>query len=102
MHDEGKRRGPRMRWLVDHHVRPLYEAFRALLERAQQHGVLPAHVGALHFHYVLVGAVGLIFHQAEECRRLTGVDPMEPAAVEAHAAAVEHLLLGPALTEEVR
>jgi len=87
MHDEGKRRGPRMRWLVDHHVKPLYEAFRGLLERAQRHGTLPAHVDALHFHYVLIGAVGLIFHQAE---------------VEAHAEAVEHLLLGPAATEDAR
>ena len=102
MHDEGKRRGPRMRWLVDHHVKPLYQAFRAQLERAQQRGALPAHVDALHFHYVLIGAVGLIFHQAEECKRLTGVDPSDPAVTEAHAEAVEHLLLGPARKEEAR
>jgi len=27
MHEEGKRRGPRMRWLVDHPVKPLDETF---------------------------------------------------------------------------
>lgn len=95
MHDEGKRRGPRMRWLVDRYARPMYARVRARLESAQQRGLLPAHVDPLHFHYILVGAVGLIFHQAEECRRMTGVDPMDPDAVEAHADAVVHLLLGP-------
>ena len=30
MHDEGKRRGPRMRWLVDRHVKPLYEKLAPL------------------------------------------------------------------------
>jgi AcrR family transcriptional regulator len=95
MHDEGKRRGPRMRWLVDRHVRPLYERVREMMSSAQQRGLLPAHIDPLHFHYVLIGAVGTIFHQAEECRRLTGVDPMAPEAVEAHADAVAYLLLGP-------
>jgi AcrR family transcriptional regulator len=95
MHDEGKRRGPRMRWLVDRHTRPLYEGVRGLLANAQKRGLLPAHIDPLHFHYVLVGAVGIIFHQAEECRRLTGVDPMAPESIEAHADAVIHLLLGP-------
>ena len=32
MHDEGKHDGPRLRWLVDRHVRPLYEGIGALLE----------------------------------------------------------------------
>jgi AcrR family transcriptional regulator len=95
MHDEGKRRGPRMRWLVDRHVRPLYEEIIAILRAAQARGFLPAHIDPLHFHYILIGAIGLIFHQAEECRRLTGVDPCDDAVVDAHAQAVAHLLLGP-------
>ena len=96
MHDEGRRRGPRMRWLVDRHVKPLYEAMRVLLERTQDRGFLPADLAPIHFHYILAGSVGLIFHQAEECRRLSGLDPFDPAVVEDHARAVEHLLLGPA------
>lgn len=95
MHDEGKRRGPRMRWLVDRHVRPLYEGMRTILEGARDRGLLPSDIDPLHFHYMLVGAVGLFFHQAEECRRLTGHDPAEEAMVEAHARAVEYLFLGP-------
>jgi TetR/AcrR family transcriptional regulator len=95
MHDEGRRRGPRMRWLVDHHVRPIYEGTMGLLQTAQRRGVLPAHIGPLHFFYILVGAVGMIFHQAEECRRLAGVDPANDAVIEAHADAVCFLLFGP-------
>lgn len=94
MHEEGKRGGPRMRWLVDRHVRPLYEALLPVIESAQQEGVLPGGIAPFHFFYILAGSVGVIFHQAEECRRLAGIDPEEEAAVEAHARAVEYLFLG--------
>ncbi len=49
----------------------------------------------IHFHYILAGSVGLIFHQAEECKRLIGADPFDEAIVEEHARAVEYLFLGP-------
>jgi TetR/AcrR family transcriptional regulator len=95
MHDEGKRGGPRMRWLVDRHVRPMYESLTAVFGDAQKRGLLPPGIAPLHWHYILAGSVGLIFHQAEECKRLTGLDPADEAMVEAHADAVVHLLLGP-------
>jgi AcrR family transcriptional regulator len=95
MHEEGKRRGPRMRWLVDRHAKPLYEALSALSERARGRGVFQLDIAPIHLHYILAGSVGLIFHQAEECKRLSGVDPFDDAVVEEHARIVEHLLLGP-------
>jgi len=101
MHEEGKRRGPRMRWLVDRHVKPMYEAVVGLLHRSQERGFLPAHISPLHFHYALVGAVSFIFHQAEECKRLTGVDAFERQTVEDHARAVEYLFLGPPIEENI-
>ena len=91
MHEEGKRDGPRTRWLVDRHVRPLYDAIVGVLAR----GELDLGISPIHFFYVLVGSVGVIFHQAEECKRLTGVDPFDPEVVEEHARVVERLLLGP-------
>ncbi len=102
MHDEGKRRGPRMRWMVDRHVKPLHTALVPLIRRAQQGGLLPAGIDPIHFVYILAGAVGVIFHQAEECKRVSGVDPTDPAAVESHARAVEHLFLGPPNEESPR
>ena len=95
MHDEGKRRGPRMRWIVDRHVKPMFRRLVPVMGRLQELGRLPADVPPHHFAYALVGAIDTIFNQAEECRRVTGTDPLDPAAVEAHARAVEHMLLGP-------
>ncbi len=94
MHDEGKRRGPRMRWIVDRHVKPMYEAVCGLFERARASGALQLDVPPVHLFYILAGSVGMLFHQAEECRRVTGTDPFDPAVVEAHARAVERMLLG--------
>ncbi len=94
MHDEGKRGGPRMRWMVDRHVKPAFQALVPLIESAQSAGILPGRIDPIHFIYALAGAAGVIFHQSEECKRLSGIDPMNPAAVEAHARTVEHLFLG--------
>lgn len=95
MHEEGKRKGDRMRWLVDRHVKPMFDSVSGLLERSSDRGFFPPDIAPVHFHYILVGAVGVFFHQAEECKRLTGIDPFDEAAVEAHARAVEFLVLGP-------
>lgn len=95
MHDEGKHDSERLRWLVDTHVRPMFETTVGALRSAQQGALLPADIDALHFHYILIGAVGLVFHQAPECRMLTGREPSDDAFIEAHAEAVLHLFLGP-------
>ncbi len=99
MHDEGKRRGPRMRWLVDRHVKPMFERLILLVRHLQGLGQLPDDIAPLHFAYALIGAIDVIFHQVEECRRVTGVDPMDPAVVEAHARTVEHMFLGNASSQ---
>jgi len=102
MHDEGKRGGQRMRWMVDRHVKPLFSALTPVVESVQASGVLPSRIDPVHFIYALAGAAGVIFHQAEECKRVAGIDPTDPAAVEAHASAVEHLFLGPTHQENRR
>lgn len=94
MHDEGKRDGPRMRWLVDHHVRDLFAEARRMMGKT---GALPeggSDADAVSLHYVLTGAMVLLFHQAEECKYLTGLDPADPALIEAHARTLERLFLG--------
>jgi len=95
MHEEGKRRGPRMRWLVDRHVKPLYEVATTMVARARGTSLLPLDIPPVHLHYILAGAVTFIFHQAEECKRLTGIDPFDESVIEDHARFVEHLFLGP-------
>jgi AcrR family transcriptional regulator len=86
--------GPRMDWLVDQHVRPLYEAttaqFAALAERGHVPPIAPAHL-----YYIVTGAGPTMFVLGPECRRLTGLDPTAADVVEAHADALCLLLFGP-------
>ena len=94
MNDEGKRDGPRLRWLVDRHGRRLFDLAGAVLASAPRGSGL-AHVAPVHLYYAFIGAVGMIFSQAAECRRLTGVDPTTSRAlVDAHADLLVTLFLG--------
>jgi TetR/AcrR family transcriptional regulator len=94
MHDEGKSPGARMRWLTDRYVRPLFDKVTPLIESAQKNGALIADVAPAHLVYALLGAGGMFFHQAEECKRLTGIDPSSNAAIDAHCRVVESLFFG--------
>ena len=94
MYEEGKRRGPRMRWLVDRHVRPLYESIAELFARLHRKAGGAPPIPPVHLFYALAGASGLIFHQAEECRRVSGSDPFDDAMVDRHAEVVERMILG--------
>jgi AcrR family transcriptional regulator len=94
MNDESRREGPRMRWLADHHVKPLAGAIERVVERAQARGLVPA-IPRVSLHYIVLGAAGLLFSQAPECRYVTGIDPTDEAVAEAHADALVRLLLGP-------
>jgi TetR/AcrR family transcriptional regulator len=92
MNDEGKRDSPRMRWLADHFVRPMSEVVRAQVERAQAQGFFPG-ISPVSLHYIVVGAAGLIFSEAPECRYMTGVDPTDPEFAEQHAEALIRVLV---------
>ena len=94
MNEEGKREGPRMRWLTDRHVRPHFREMQDLFRRARVSGPLSPELEPAILSYIFVGAVGTIFHQAPECRRLSGLEPTDDAVVEAHADAVVRLFLG--------
>jgi len=94
MYEEGKRRGERMRWIVDRHVQPLYEALNRLILEIGRPSDLPSGIAPVHLFYALAGASGLIFHQAEECRRVSGIDPFDPDEIEKHVRVIEWLLLG--------
>jgi AcrR family transcriptional regulator len=90
---ECKTDGPRMDWLVERHIRPLYEATTERLGRLVAQGLLPA-IPVEHLYYIITGAGPTMFVLGPECRRLSGVEPTDPAVVEAHADAVCRLLFG--------
>lgn len=88
---ESKAEGERIDWLVDEHIRPLYEAATGLFERLVAEGAVPD-IPPPFLYYLLTGAGPTIFVHAPECRRLTGFDPQTPEAVQTHADAVIELL----------
>ncbi len=92
MQDAGTHDGARMRWLVDRHLRPIYEVLRSNIQSLQAEGAFPADVDALHLFYAIVGSITLIFHQAPEVLYLSGSDPRDPAIAQAHADAIIRLL----------
>jgi hypothetical protein len=87
--------GPRTDWLVDTHVRPLFERASAAFAFLGATGGLALHVAPVHVYYLLTGAGASLFSLAPECRRLTGVDPFDPDVVAAHADAVVAAIFGP-------
>jgi TetR/AcrR family transcriptional regulator len=90
---ECKTDGPRIDWLVDTHIRPLYDSTAARLEHLADAGLI-APFPVVHLYYLLTGAGATMFVLAPECSRLSGVDPFDPDVVEQHADAVVALLFG--------
>jgi AcrR family transcriptional regulator len=74
----------RLHWMIEHHVRPLYDATRDVWQRLRDAGIA-APIDPAMVHYVIVGAASLPFVNAPEARLLTGAEPTDPAWVEAHA-----------------
>jgi TetR/AcrR family transcriptional regulator len=90
---ESKADGPRMDYLVDHHVRPLYEQTTEMFEGLIRRGAVPD-IAPAHLYYLLTGAGPTMFVLAPECRRLSGLEPTDDDVIEAHADAVCQLLFG--------
>jgi AcrR family transcriptional regulator len=90
---ESKADGPRMDYLVDRHVRPIYEETTAIFEALAEKGAVPP-IPPAHLYYILTGAGPTMFVLGPECRRLSSLDPTAEAVIEAHADAVCLLLFG--------
>jgi AcrR family transcriptional regulator len=90
---ESKADGPRMDYLVEQHVRPLYETTVALFEHLARDGAIPP-IPPPHLYYILTGAGPTMFVLGPECQRLSGLDPRSDEVIDAHADAVCMLLFG--------
>lgn len=90
MVEEGKHADARLRWLVDTHLKPIYSGLVVLVDRYNpgfDRKLVP------HLYYIVAGAGSMIFAVQPECKRLTGLDPSGPSAVEAHADLLARLLI---------
>lgn len=81
----------RMQWLVDQHVRPVYQRFAVLFDEARTAGEAPA-IDAVHAWYIVIGAAALMFAMAAEARQLTGLDVTAEAVIDQHANALADML----------
>ena len=88
---ESKGEGERIDWLVDEHIRPLYEITTACSSGLVEAGAVPD-VPAPFLYYILTGAGPTIFVLAPECKPPRRLRPPEPDAVQTHADAVIGLL----------
>lgn len=93
MTHEGSHDGPRLRWLADRHIRPLFELSTALIQEA-----LPG-VDAAQLHYALLGAIAHVFAVAPEFALVAGRDARASDMVEAHANTVVDWLVDGALAQ---
>jgi TetR/AcrR family transcriptional regulator len=91
MVEEGKRDDERMQWLVETHLKPLYEA-GSLLDFGTSESTFDESL-APHLHYARAGAGSLIFAVAPVCRRMTGLDPAAKQAIETHAELLARLFV---------
>ena len=90
MIQEGMRRTPRLEWLVETHIRPIYDFVREMIVAAQPQGLAPAGRPE-HLHYMLIGAAASVYALGAEFELLTGKDPRAEALVAEHVAALERL-----------
>lgn len=94
MMHEGSHDGPRLRWIVDRHLKPIF----ALSDRYMREA-LPL-VDLVHFQYALIGAMSHFFAVAPEVRMVTGVDAFAPDTIEKHATNVIDWLIDGALVQQ--
>jgi AcrR family transcriptional regulator len=93
MLQEGGGESPRLAWLVDRHVRPLFRGLRTAIREAQEQGLAPPGRPE-HLFYAWIGAASMPYAVAPEFRLLTGIDPAAPARVEEHVALLLRLFRG--------
>jgi len=85
MVEEGKQPSERVRWLVDNHLKPMYENFP--IAPSDDENLKP------HVFYAMVGAAALMFAVRPVCKRLTGIDPRNKDVIETHAEFIAGLLV---------
>lgn len=84
--------GERLSWIVDHHLRPSFEAALALIRAAQRRGAL-AGIDPISAYYLFVGAATSAFVMGPAYELLTGDDPFRADRRAAYADAVVRLFL---------
>ena len=89
MSQEATRKGWRLDYLVDHHIRSSALHLEKLVHESK--GLKRA--AFIHWYYIMISSTATIFSFAAECEELFGVDPCEESMVEGHAEMLVSMLL---------
>lgn len=92
MVQESVRDSERFRWAADAFIIHTRKAAEAFVLLCQKEGILPQ-VSVPASVYIFVGAAQLFYTLAPEVRRVWGVDPSDPAVIEAHADALMAIMV---------
>jgi AcrR family transcriptional regulator len=92
MVQESVRDSERFRWAADAFIVHTRKAAEAFVLLCQKEGILPQ-VSVPASVYIFVGAAQLFYTLAPEVRRVWGVDPSDPAVIEAHADALMAIMV---------
>lgn len=82
----------RLDWLVETYVRQRFELVSALWEPLRRRGEV-VDIDALTAFYMMLGGGTLLYTNAPEARMIGGLNPDQPARIEAHADALISMLL---------
>lgn len=88
MVQESVRDSKRLRWAADTYIKRTGQAAASLVSLLQKENMLPPHVSPVALIYIIVGAAQLFYTLAPEVRRVWGIDPDQPEAIEAHVEAL--------------
>lgn len=91
---EGAERTERLEWLIEHHQKNFNDQIVALIEAAQNDGLI-AKADPQHLKFVLSGAFSLPIILAPEYAIMTGRDALDDRQIEAHIDTCLELILKP-------
>jgi TetR/AcrR family transcriptional regulator len=89
---EGTAASDRLTWMIETHVKPIFDAIRPAWQILRDAG-FAAPIDNEIMYYVLLGAASLPYVNAPEVRLLTGRDPSSPKWIRAHADGLVAILL---------
>lgn len=83
----------RLRWMVETHMGRWASTTRYFAKAMQAQGLAPADAPASSIGYILAGASQYFFAVAPQVRLAWGIDPSDPAVVDAHVETLVRMLL---------
>jgi len=92
IHNEGVASTKRLDWLVEKHIRPLYDRWAAYIESAKQAGLLKD-IPVAYMVTALIGALAQFFDLAPLVRAAWGIEPSSPEHVRGYANAMVEMFL---------